>query len=266
MKLVAAAKLRRAQQATLASHAYSTSLRTMVGEARALAGEDDIPFLMKPTPGKRVDCVLFTSDRGLCGGFNENLIRRTLEWILELEREGKTITVIIIGRKGRDSLRRKKMHATRLEVTDPLPEQNMEELTTKIGDLVTSRFLSGAADRTALAFNRFFSAGRQEGIIEELLPLGGNPIDKVMPADAIFEPTKKDVLDALAKEMILQSVRQALYDSRASEYAARMRAMENATKNAEEMIGDLTLVFNRARQATITRELMDIVGGAEALR
>ncbi|MBI4126964.1 MAG: ATP synthase F1 subunit gamma [Deltaproteobacteria bacterium] len=270
MKLVAAAKLRRSQHAAHAGRIYTDALLEITRRARAGQTCDDLPLLMQRRNGGKTDLLLLTSDRGLCGAFNENLLRQARFWVVDERTRGADITAVVVGRKGRDAIRRKGMSsAPILDITEPLPEGKVHAFAEQLRTFVEQRFREGKSERTVIAYNRFFSAGTQHVVFEELLPVGegrGTARRAHTECEPIFEPTTSDVLEQLAAKALSGLIAQALLDSRASEFAARMRAMDNATRNASDMIGALTLQFNRARQAAITTDLMDIIGGAEALK
>lgn len=267
MKLVAAAKLRRSQHAAHMGRMYTDTLLDVARRARRQVMDEQRPPLMRERSGKKIDLVLLTSDRGLCGPFNESLLRQARFWIADERTRGSEITAIVVGRKGRDAIRRKGMGgAPVLDITDPLPEGKLSEFARKLQQVAEQRFREGKSDRVIIAYNRFFSAGTQQVVFEPVLPVGLVKQASYDPNTPIFEPTDTAVLEQLAAQALSGLITQALLDSRASEFASRMRAMDNATRNASDMISALTLQFNRARQAAITTELMDIIGGAEALQ
>jgi len=270
MKLVAAAKLRRAQMAALASRAYVDALSEVVGKvspARHAFGEavaDGVPALLQSGDASKVDLVLLSSDRGLCGGFNENLVRAARVWIETEEANGAHVSNFVFGRKGKQAYQRLKLEAWEYE--DSLPEGNADDLVKFLFEKLATRFVKGESGKLVFAYNKFVSAGRQEITFEPLLPFGANTETSTSYGfEHIYEPSKDVFLDKIVASALEGSIRQTLLDNRASELAARMQAMDNATKNASEMIDDLTLEYNRARQAAITGELLDILGGASAL-
>lgn len=262
MKLVAAAKLRRAQRAALASRAYVEALRQLV---QGLAASLESPHpLMVAGKAAKSDLLVLTSDRGLCGGFNENLLREAAGWIKHRQAEGQELTAIIAGKKGRDAFARRPWCAA-IPLLPSIPEGYPEELMREISRLLTKRFLEGAVGSTHIVYNKFLSAGRQVVAFEQLFPIAPPTESGVKPQALLYEPDASTLLDALLNASTARCIAQALLDSKASELAARMTAMDNATKNASEMIDLLKLQYNRARQATITSELLDIIGGAEAV-
>ncbi|PIR25911.1 MAG: ATP synthase F1 subunit gamma [Deltaproteobacteria bacterium CG_4_10_14_0_2_um_filter_43_8] len=262
MKLVAAAKLRRAQNAAQASRIYMDNLLAVARRVAAAAGED-LPVLMNRRNVKKIDLVLFTSDRGLCGGFNENLLRAVKNWIAEKTASGFEVYPIVLGKKGRESLSRARLKAH--VIADQVPESHPEAITHKVSTLLTERYYAEETDSVVLVYNHFISAGRQEVLFDELIPLSAETSAEY-GIEYLCEPERKKLLAEICEETILGTIRQAFLDSYASELASRMQAMDSATKNASDMIADLALVYNRARQAAITSELIDILGGAEAIQ
>lgn len=271
MKMVAGARLNRAQQRILALRPYATKtqdvLRDVVSSTHK--GEDNAeqslhPLLQK-RPEKRVVYLLVTSDRGLCGAFNTNL-NKTAErcWRADIE-AGKEVSFYIIGRKGRDYLRRR--NAPIAEVFSGVWEKLDLDRARAIVSTLLKPFQAGEVDAIYLIFSQFKSAISQEPIVLPLLPVGGtNEGEVTTSTEFLFEPDPRALLNRLIPMYLEITILRALYDSQASELGARMTAMDAATKNAKEMIASLTLQYNRARQAAITKELMEIIGGAEALK
>ncbi|MBI4211820.1 MAG: ATP synthase F1 subunit gamma, partial [Deltaproteobacteria bacterium] len=247
MKLVAAAKLRRSQRAAQASREYTDALYDMVLRASQFVG-DNPPALMQPRTILTLDLVVFTSDRGLCGGFNENLVKESLRWREEKVRTDHAVHLVVVGRKGREAFRRRAI-ADVTELPHAVSEGDLTPIGRELAALLEQRYISGESDGALLAYNRFHSVGTQKIIVEPLLPFAemSNEQSKI---DYLYEPSREELLESLLQETLLRKCMQALLDSKASEFAARMRAMDNATKNASEMIELLTLLYNRARQAT----------------
>ncbi len=273
MKMVAAAKLRRSQDAIVAARPYAKTMSDITAELATCAGADDHPLLQR-RPERRIALVVMTSDRGLCGGFNTNLCRTAQRHAEEKSRAGERADkpdkvdecrYEVVGRRGRDYFRRRKLNMTR-----ELPGAAGDTALARAKELaasVTEEFLTGTVDAVYLVYNQFRSVLSQRPVVEPLLP--------VAPAQAsgdgggsefLYEPGKGQILDYVLPMYVETQLHRALLESVASEFGARMTAMENATKNAKEMIDRLTLQYNRARQASITKELMEIVGGAEALK
>lgn len=262
MKMVAAAKLRRAQDAAERARPYAGKLTELLAAVSAGFDPDTVPHpLLARRDEKRVDVVVLTSDRGLCGGYNAQLLR-ALELFLK-ERTGAELTFHVIGKKGLEYFRRRGTPASSERVgvlTTPVIEMSRD-----VATAVAERFVNGETDGVYLAYSRFRSAISQVPSVVPLLPVAAPEI-ATEPVDYIFEPTRPELLGALLPRYIEALVSQAVLESIASEHGARMTAMENATNNASDMIERLTLLMNRTRQAAITKELMEIVSGAEALK
>jgi F-type H+-transporting ATPase subunit gamma len=265
MKLVSAARLRRAQDAIVAARPYANALSAAVAEIVARAGADAHP-LMYARPQERVALLTLTSDRGLAGGFNANVFRATARFQGE-GRGGKETSLFVVGRKGRDFFRRRRA-TIRHEWAAPTGE-SAGALAKELAHSAAQAFETGAVDAVYLVFNEFKSAIQQRTVIEQLLPVPApapGASDAGSPIDFVYEPNRSDVIATLIPLFIESQIYRAMLESVASEFGARMTAMESATTNARDMIGSLTLQYNRARQAAITKELMEIVGGAEALK
>jgi F-type H+-transporting ATPase subunit gamma len=278
MKLVSAARLRGAQDAIVAARPYANALVEVIGQVAQRAGAEAHPLLERRAPA-RITLVPITSDRGLAGGFNANITRAVQRYISESSEERSAghpsteVSLVIVGKKGRDYYRRRKV-----TVNHEVPGATgatAEELARRVASIVVDDFVNGRTDAVYLVYNEFKSAVQQRVVLEPLLPVtrasvipsGQAPTaTQETPIDFLYEPSKKELLDALLPQYIESQVHRALLESVASEFGARMTAMENATNNAKEMIADLTLKYNRVRQAAITKELMEIVSGAEALK
>jgi F-type H+-transporting ATPase subunit gamma len=267
MKMVAAAKLRRAQDAILKTRPYAQLLDQTLSRVAARAAGDEATAhpLLATREQKTAEVVVITSDRGLAGGFNSNIARRTQRFLVEnAERFGR-IELSTIGRKGRDFFRARKIAVRKdyLGIHSGLAYQKAEELAREYSE----RWLAGEVDAVFLCYNEFKSAIAQKPVVFQLLPIETPPpTPGQAEIDFKYEPSREKLLADLLPRHIGMQVWRALLESAASEHGARMSAMESATKNAEEMIGLLTLQYNRARQAAVTKELMEIVGGAEALK
>jgi len=264
MKLVAAAKLRRAQENIIAARPYANKLHELISELALRADAGDHPLLAVREP-RRVMLLVLTSDRGLCAGFNTNILRTLLKYREENKDKYEELRIVVVGRKGREFLKFRNIPVDRyfpgLDVDTALDRAK------EITDNIVDEFLEAKLDMVYLFYNEFKSAMSQNIVVEQLLPIvpmelsedeGGN-------VDFIYEPSKRALLDTIMPMFIDVEVYRATLESTASEFGARMTAMENATNNASDMIHSLTLEFNKARQASITKELLDIVGGAEAL-
>lgn len=273
MKLVAAARLRRAQQRIVELRPYALKTLELLSEvaARAEDGEAFHPLLARREP-KRVMLVVLTSDRGLAGAFNASVNRAALRFWRKLETQGIEVAFAFVGRKGRDYLKRRSAKVRRdfTGVWDQLDHTKAAE----IARYIISEYVSDPndphsvpnLDAVYLVYNQFKSAIAQSVVCEPLLPITTMELpDASNAGDYVYEPDKRSVLNQLLPMYVEVEVYRALLESMASEHGARMTAMEAATRNAAELIRKLTLQFNRARQAAITKELMEIIGGAEAL-
>lgn len=263
MQMIAAARLRKAHMVALGARAYAAYIKDVAVRIAERTGVEAHPFLT-PNATRAVEFLVITSDRGLCGGFNENLLR-TLgrEW-RQSEGRGEAVSCTVIGRKGRDYLRSKGFAARDVHVGfyDGLSMAKV----LPIADGLAARFLSGEIGRLVLVYNRFRSAIAQDITMEPLLPMVSGTLPAGSTVDYFYEPSQAVVVDRLLTRALGARMYQAMLESVASELAARMTAMDSATKNASEMIQGLTMQLNRARQASITKELMDIVNGSESLK
>jgi F-type H+-transporting ATPase subunit gamma len=264
MKLVSAAKLRRAQENIIAARPYALKLHEMISELALRADFEDHPLLAHREQ-RRVQLVVMTSDRGMCGAFNTNILRTAEKYVHENKATREEIHLAVVGRKGREYLRHRhyEMKSTfpGLEIANALEESK------QISEGIIDDFLSDNLDMVFLVYNEFKSAMSQRITVEQILPIVPLELDDGGAAiDFIYEPDKQTLLETIMPMYIHVEVYRAALESLASEFGARMTAMENATNNANDMIGALTLQFNKARQASITKELLDIVGGAEALK
>ena len=264
MKMVSAAKLRRAQESVLRARPYADKMRDVIRDLSIRVEMDRHPLLMRRNVKKR-EIFVITSDRGLCGGFNQNLIRETTQLIEKKEEDLEAVQLSIVGRKGLEFFKRRET-PVRKEYPNILGDIDYSVAATLGKDIVSS-YESGKFDELLLVYTHFRSVISQEVTVQGILPI--EPID--VPEDAvvteyIYEPSEAEILNALLPRYIEVQLFRAMLESLASEYGARMTAMDSATNNANEMIDKLTLEMNRARQAAITKELMEIVGGAEALK
>jgi F-type H+-transporting ATPase subunit gamma len=265
MKLVAAAKLRRAQERILAARPYATKMAELLGNLVSAAGTDGAPHpLLEQREGPRRQVVVITADRGLAGAFNANIIRHAL--VLVREASQADLTLVVVGRKGRDFFRRRSytIKRTMLGFWDRLAFSHAQEL----ADFFIAQYLEGEVDEVHLVYNEFRLVAVQRPVRVQLLPIvgGEGQGSAAEPVDYLYEPGPEAILGDLLPRHVRTQVYRALMESVAGEYGARMTAMEAATKNAKEMIDLLTIQYNKARQEKITKELLDIVGGAEALR
>ena len=270
MKMVASARLRRAQMAVLAARPYADGLRRLLGH---LAGaETSQGALFAERDVRSVALVVVTSDRGLCGAFNTNLVRAAMQHVEKAypgwKAQGR-IKVVCIGRKGYDILSRRdftiveRMFGVYAELTIASAK--------RIASRLVEGFRSEEFDRVELFYNRFQSVGRSVIALDRYLPIPADAVETAveqggLKRDYIYEPSREGILDGLIPRYLDFLIWRVLLESNAAEQAARMTAMDNATENASELIEALQLQYNKARQATITKELLEIVGGAEALQ
>jgi F-type H+-transporting ATPase subunit gamma len=275
MQAVSASKMRRAQEAVLATRPYAQRAWTLLTHLAAQRREtEEMHPLLQARPVDKAAMVLLTSDRGLCGAFNTNIIRRALEY---LEALPVPADVVAVGRKGRDIMLRRGQSLV-AEFSD-LPAQPTLADLTPIARIVLDGFLDGTYDTVYMAYTDFINTLLQEPVVKRLLPLTPTEMEKqamveyveeatletVEAPEYIYEPDPRTILDAVVPRFTELQVYQAVLESIASEHSARMVAMRNATENAEALTQDLQLTYNKARQRAITREIMDIAGGAEAL-
>jgi F-type H+-transporting ATPase subunit gamma len=261
MQMVAAAKMRRAQDAIEAARPYAQQLDRVLRELHQSVDTDEQP-LFKERPGNRVSLVVVTSDRGLCGAFNSALCRRVQAELGELG--DSQVELITVGRKGRDYFGNRGHHVTRHHA-DVFSHLEFVRATEIAQDL-TGGFIAGETDRVLLCYSEFISVGSQVPTVQQLLPIVPEASEaEAGSADYAFEPSPEALLETLVPRQVNFQVWRALLEANAGFFAAQMTAMDNATKNAGDMIEELTREMNKERQASITLELMDIIGGAEAV-
>jgi F-type H+-transporting ATPase subunit gamma len=267
MKMVAAAKLRRAQTQAEAARPYADRMERMLASLGAsVAGSPDAPKLLVGTGADKVHLlVVVTAERGLCGGFNTNVGRFARAQVRALEAEGKTVKIITVGRKGAVYLKRDFASRFVAEISfankKRIGYEDASEVSAKISDMLDS----GAFDVCTLIYNRFKNVISQTAVGQQLIP---TPLPEVKAESGAlyeFEPTEEEILARLLPQNLAIQIYRALLDNAAGFYGSQMTAMDNATRNAGEMINKLTLNYNRTRQANITRELIEIISGAEAL-
>ena len=259
MELVAASKLRRAQERVTAARPYAEEITSVMAELMRRSPEYKHPYLMVRPVQRRV-VILVTSDRGLAGALNSNNNRLALRTMNDA---GVPVAVVTVGRKGRDIMRRLRRELV-AEVSNIGDRPTMGDVLPAIR-VAMEAYEKGEADQVDVVYARFVNAGRQEATLRRVLPVEPPEGAREVAADFIYEPEPRDVLDALLPRYVESQVYQAVLENLASEQAARMVAMRNASDNANELIDDLTLTANKVRQATITTELMEVVGGAAAL-
>ncbi len=264
MQMVAASKMRRAQQTTLSNRAYAEKAYQILTYLAAQPASNKMlhPLLDERTPTRNRLLILITSDRGLCGAYNVNVLRVAFDYLAQVNHPAKIIT---IGKRGRDAIARAGKNLI-AEFTG-LSEKPTALQVTPIAKIAIEEFVTQQVDRVDIAYTRFVNVLTQRPQIQQLLPLP-QPSEPPSGAHAVYlyEPDADTILNTLLPRLTELQIYQALLESVASEYAARMVAMQNATNNALELIDHLTLEMNKARQANITKEILDIVGGANALR
>ncbi len=286
MKMVAASKLRRAQEQAEAAQPYATAMAAMLARVakNAVVNESSSKLLVGTGSQQRHLLVAVSADRGLCGGFNSNIAKKIRQQIIRLEREGKDVSILCVGRKAADVLR--STHASFIEKTmTGITGKSRVEFSeaSKVTQYILEEFTSGKFDVCTLVYNEFISILTQTPEAQQIIPFkvaDANDQAQLAKADSTkadsveeeeslcpysFEPEEDEILNALLPRNLGVQVYRALLDSSAGEQAARMTAMENATSNAGDMIKELTLKYNRARQAQITKELIEIISGAEAV-
>ena len=275
MKMVSAAKLRKAQDAILAARPYAQTLDQVISELALRSADQELAHpLLAARPVRRVELLLLTSDRGLAGGFNSNIIRRANRFLYE--NSNLQVRVSTVGRKGHDFFRNRGQ-SIRKDFAGLYAGLNYRSAA-NVAEELTAAFLNDEVDAVYVVYNEFVSAISQNVVVSQLLPLqpattkaAATPTPETVTAapalvDFKYEPSRQAVLDRLVPQAVNIKVYRALLESVASEQGARMSAMENATNNATDMISSYTLLYNRTRQAVITKELMEIVSGAEALK
>ena len=274
MKLVAASKLRRAQEQAEASRPFAERMTAMLQNlAAGVAGLPDAPPLLAGTGKDEVHLLIVaTADRGLCGGFNSSIVRGARRRIQELLSQGKQVKLIVVGKKARDMLRRDQRDRI-VEFFDGIVSKRRIEYADaqRVADKVLELYAAGEFDVCTLIYNRFKSAVTQILTYQQLVPVeaaavaGGGAVSAEGGAIYEFEPDEERILSELLPRNLAVQIFGALLENAASEQGARMAAMDSATRNAGEMINKLTLSYNRQRQAQITKELMEIISGAEAV-
>lgn len=266
MNMVAAAKLRSTQQKLDQFVPYANQLTEIMNRVAAGVEPEGFPLLMPHEEVVKVELISITADRGLCGAFNTNLISAATKFVAAKEQEGLEVSLSLIGRKGRDYFRRRK-RPTRVFHEGMLNNPNMGDATA-IGQEATDLFLTHEVDEVYLCYAQFINMATQRPTVKKLLPIAPETAEEEEQEllEYIFEPSREGVLNDLLPNYIHLQVLEAFFQTAVSEHAARMTAMDNAVNNCKEMVRDLTLVYNKARQAGITKELMDIVGGVEALK
>jgi len=267
LQMVAASKLKRAQAAAEAARPYSERLARVIANLAAAVSGDNAPLLLRGTGKSDVHLiVVMTSERGLCGGFNTQIVRAAREKINQLQGQGKTVKIVAVGKKGRDQLKRQ-YGALIVKYIDLSNFRSVNaDAAAIVGETVNELFAADAFDVATLFFSRFKSViSPIPTALQIIPPVFEAPSEGAPSAVYEYEPEEVDILDELLPRNIAVQVFRALLENAASEQGARMSAMDNATRNAGEMIRKQTITYNRTRQAMITKELIEIISGAEAL-
>ncbi len=266
MNMVAASKLRTTQQQLDQFVPYATQLTEIMNRVAAGVEPEGFPLLMAHEEVVKVELISLTADRGLCGAFNTNLIAAADKFIQGKEQEGLELSLTQLGRKGRDYFRRRK-RPVRVFHEGMLNNPNYGDASA-LGQEVIDLFLSHEVDEVYVCYAEFINIVTQRPVIKKLLPIAPETMEDEEQEllEYIFEPSREGVLNDLLPNYIKLQLLEFFFQTAVSEHAARMAAMDNAVNNCKEMVRDLTLVYNKARQAAITAELMDIVGGVEALK
>lgn len=264
MKMVAAARLRRVQDKVAAGRPYAERLEAMIRLVAPHARKVEHPLLEGRSPVQRVGLVVLTSDRGLCGSYNNNVLRVALRFVAEQRRQGRWVRFLTLGRKGRAFLERRgyDLYESFAQLRETSPFVQFQA----VAETIVQWYLSGDVDEVHIAYTRFFSAMRQVPMVVPFLPITSSEAEAVEEVEYLFEPAAPELLRILIPRYVHNRIYQSLLEAIASEHAARMMAMGNATDNAAELIEKLTLQFNKARQASITKEILEVMSGAEALR
>ena len=270
MKMVAASKLRRAQELAESSRVYADSLSFILS---SLAGNtknsSDLPEILTGRENSKISLLIIkSSDRGLCGGFNSNLFRNAKKWISDQQGQGKSVKIMTVGKKASSFYKK-----TDLDIVASFEDLNSNDRQLQVSEEIKNKimelFENNEIDEVSILFNKFVSAISQEPTYQSLIPLSNDETseDESESNNAIFEfePDKNELLEYLVPRNFLTQIYRSVLESSASEHAARMTSMDNATRNAGDMIDRLTLTYNRTRQAFITKELIEIISGAEAV-
>ena len=270
MKMVAASKLRRAQELAESSRVYADSLSFILS---SLAGNTknsaDLPEILTGRENSKISLLIInSSDRGLCGGFNSNLFRNAKKWISDQQGQGKSVKIMTVGKKASSFYKK-----TDLDIVASFEDLNSNDRQLQVSEEIKNKimelFENNEIDEVSILFNKFVSAISQEPTYQSLIPLSNDETSEDESESNIavfeFEPDKNELLEYLVPRNFLTQIYRSVLESSASEHAARMTSMDNATRNAGDMIDGLTLTYNRTRQAFITKELIEIISGAEAV-
>ena len=268
MKMVAAAKLRRAQESAEKGRPYSEKMNNVIlNLSSGISDKENAPKLLSGTGNDKVHlCVVMTSDRGLCGGFNSNIIKKAKSYFSQILSEGKELKIITVGSKGNDQLKR--MYGDKIIENISFKESKNANYfdADKVGKLVIDKFESSEFDICTIFYNQFKNVITQIPKAQQIIPLNSEDSEENTSEESYeFEPDEDEILNNLLPKNISTQIFKAMLENSASEQGSRMSAMDNATRNAGEMVDKLTIQYNRSRQAAITKELIEIISGAESL-
>ncbi len=268
MKMVAAAKLKRAQDSAEKGRPYSQKMNNVIlNLSSGISDKNNAPKLLSGTGNNQIHlCVIMTSDRGLCGGFNANIIKKAKSYFSKLIKEGKEIKIITVGSKGNDQLKR--VYGDRIIENISFKDSKNANYfdAEKVGKTIIERFENEEFDICTIFFNQFKNVITQIPQAQQIIPLNTETNDENKSEESYeFEPDEDEILSNLLPKNISTQIFKAMLENSASEQGARMSAMDNATRNAGEMVDKLTIEYNRSRQAAITKELIEIISGAESL-
>ena len=268
MKMVAAAKLRRAQESAEKGRPYSEKMNNIIlNLSSGISDKENAPKLLSGSGNDKVHlCVVMTSDRGLCGGFNSNIIKKAKSYFVKLEEEGKDLKIITVGSKGNDQLKR--AYGNKIIANISFKESKHANYfdAEKVGKMVIEKFEAEEFDVCTIFYNQFKNVITQIPQAQQIIPLNVENSEEDKSEDSYeFEPDEDEILSNLLPKNISTQIFKAMLENSASEQGSRMSAMDNATRNAGEMVDKLTIEYNRSRQAAITKELIEIISGAESL-
>ena len=268
MKMVAAAKLRRAQESAEKGRPYSEKMNNVIlNLSSGISDKENAPKLLSGTGNDKIHlCVVMTSDRGLCGGFNSNIIKKAKSYFSQILSEGKELKIITVGSKGNDQLKR--MYGDKIIENISFKESKNANYfdADKVGKIVIDKFESSEFDICIIFYNQFKNVITQIPKAQQIIPLNSEDSEENTSEESYeFEPDEDEILNNLLPKNISTQIFKAMLENSASEQGSRMSAMDNATRNAGEMVDKLTIQYNRSRQAAITKELIEIISGAESL-
>jgi F-type H+-transporting ATPase subunit gamma len=268
MKMVAAAKLRRAQESAEKGRPYSEKMNNVIlNLSSGISDKENAPKLLSGTGNDKIHlCVVMTSDRGLCGGFNSNIIKKAKSYFSKILSEGKELKIITVGSKGNDQLKR--MYGDKIIENISFKESKNANYfdADKVGKIVIDKFESSEFDICTIFYNQFKNVITQIPQAQQIIPLNSEDTEENSSEESYeFEPDEDEILSNLLPKNISTQIFKAMLENSASEQGSRMSAMDNATRNAGEMVDKLTIEYNRSRQAAITKELIEIISGAESL-